>query len=1464
MFFESTPMKNAIIVVIALTALLAQAGSASADFEYGAQSSLTISIYNPTSDIEIGYDLGVIGVDLDLSRQNATIGTVDVSDTDSTVSVYSTDTAYGGLYGITVDNHPDRSDSNVLGFNSGARDIWRSGYENGDSPATISASKVKSCNYIFKSNGIYSGIVGGGNPSYQPSLEPLKTGDPVDIYLYQYKISTTGVEAVKANGDDHDYSAVLRIDSAGNVILNPKMADNQAPVISSAEASPSTVTGGDTVSLSGVATDGDDDTLTYTWTNDYDQSELDGELTSYTAPTVEASTTITFTLTVNDGTDSVKQTTSITVTPSGGGGDNTAPVIDSATASPATVTGGATVTLSGAATDADGDTLTYTWTNDYDSTQQTGASASYMAPTVEASTTITFTLTVSDGTADPVTKKTGAVTVTPSGGGGDNTAPVIGSTTASPTTVTGGVTVSLTGAATDADGDTLTYTWTNDYDSTQQTGASATYTAPTVETSTTITFTLTVSDGTADATAQTGAITVNPAAAGGTQADAGGGQYVHAGGRVTLDGSGSSAAEGRAIESYVWSQSSGDAIQVTVVPSDAEPAKATFKVPAGTANFTSFTFTLTVTDDAGATDEDALEIWVVPSGYHDDFTVDAGDSETVMENASVRLHGVLGSSVSGITYTYQWTQKSGSVEIELDHADEPTTTFTAPEIAIDEDYQFELAVSDPTGKTVKAYVTIGVENDDPPGKPTSALTDDAGWDHTKNGVLEAHTLRPSLKVQNPGSDGENDVLTYEFEIYSSDTIAAENLLYSVDGVSEGDKITSWRTPELEENTHYYWRGGVADGHNAVQWMDSLEEIFINATDEAPGVPTVSSPADGTSVANTTPTLVVNNASDPDEDVLTYEFRIYASQDTAIYDYIQQMTDVVEGTDGTSQTIVTAALEEDTYYWWRARAVDDADDGEWTDAAMFLVNTANSPPVEPEVVYPTDGARIDTHTPVFEITGGADPEGDAVEYYVQLDSVDTFSGDDSTLIESGPLPVTDEITTWTPPDTLVENTTYYYQAKASDGESESSWVKGSFFVNQENEPPRQLVNQYPEAMQEITTLRPTLIAKVSGDLPPDPDMDSVVYEFEIYLAGDDTTPVETAEGLESPEWTVTLENGKKYYWHARSVDENGLPSEEWSEMTWFTTAANNYQPSTPVRVSPFDGGTVNTTTPSLVVVAADDGDGISIWVEFELYRDSDLTDFVSSGVKARSTTSTSWTVDVALDDQATYYWRARATDGDHNSTWTPLGNFFVDLSGENSSNVLIQKVVNYDPNLPWYTVISVDDTESDIYGTTIIIPPGALATYETLYIGTATGAPSFSDGFTPLGKVIEFGPTGTVFNVPVTIKIPYTDAELETAGGITPQELKVYTYDETQGKWEAVTVTDVDEEARLLICEVDHFSMFATAVGDAGGGDSTPGASGGGGGCFIGSAARTAPSTGVLAWVAGVLLMFAWAIVRSDP
>ena len=162
------------------------------------------------------------------------------------------------------------------------------------------------------------------------------------------------------------------------------------------------VSEGGAVTLTGTATDGDGDSMTYLWTHDSglaitmaDDTSLS---TAFTAPAVAANTTVSFTLTADDGTDSSSDTALLTIADVPA---NNPPAV-SAGADQA-VSEGDAVTLTGTATDPDGDSLTYLWTHDSGlaiiMADDTSLSTAFTAPAVAANTTVSFTLTASDGHA---------------------------------------------------------------------------------------------------------------------------------------------------------------------------------------------------------------------------------------------------------------------------------------------------------------------------------------------------------------------------------------------------------------------------------------------------------------------------------------------------------------------------------------------------------------------------------------------------------------------------------------------------------------------------------------------------------------------------------------------------------------------------------------------------------------------------------------------------------------------------------------------------------------------------------------------------------------------------------------------------------------------------------------------------------------------------------------------------------
>jgi hypothetical protein len=184
-------------------------------------------------------------------------------------------------------------------------------------------------------------------------------------------------------------SKTIKIALVSLVILTMLLAGgcfNKPPTVTSLTPGATSVARSASCTVSCVATDPDNDALTYTWTTTGGAISGTGDTITWTAPTTEGSYSVT--VNVSDGEETVSDSCNIQVV-------NTPPVITSLTPSTTELPPEGSCTIGCAASDADGDTLTYAWTASGGAISGAGNSVSWTAPPTEG--TYTISVEVGDG-----------------------------------------------------------------------------------------------------------------------------------------------------------------------------------------------------------------------------------------------------------------------------------------------------------------------------------------------------------------------------------------------------------------------------------------------------------------------------------------------------------------------------------------------------------------------------------------------------------------------------------------------------------------------------------------------------------------------------------------------------------------------------------------------------------------------------------------------------------------------------------------------------------------------------------------------------------------------------------------------------------------------------------------------------------------------------------------------------------
>jgi len=408
-------------------------------------------------------------------------------------------------------------------------------------------------------------------------------------------------------------------------------------------------------------------------------------------------------------------------------------------------------------------------------------------------------------------------------------------------------------------------------------------------------------------------------------------------------------------------------------------------------------------------------------------------------------------------------------------------------------------------------------------------------------MSEVNTVSPTLIV-NSANDPNGAPVTYSIQVSSNSNFTATVAIAS--NLTASGSTVSWTvTPQLADHTLYYWRAlATGDALNS-NWMPTAN-FFVNAVNVPPTDPAINTPANNTIVASLIPSLMITNSTDMDMyATVTYEFDV--ATDSAFANMVASESGIMPGNSGTTSWIVTAALTSNTTYYWRARATDShALSSNWA-VGIFTVRTNAPVPVVPAISSPAVFGVARTLLPVLTVQNTYDSDGDNLNYYFDIDTVNTFNS--ANKQSSGSQPQGNSTTSWQVPVPLTDHTTYYWRCMATNGLSNSPYVVGTFYVSSVDLPPAAPTVSNPSNYGTVTVFTPTLMVNPSVNQ----DQDIISYDFQLYADSAMQTMLTSTTGVASTSWTVdmSLYDNTVYYWRARATDNYGNSS-SWMSLANF--------------------------------------------------------------------------------------------------------------------------------------------------------------------------------------------------------------------------------------------------------------------------------------------------------------------------
>ena len=302
---------------------------------------------------------------------------------------------------------------------------------------------------------------------------------------------------------------------------------------------------------------------------------------------------------------------------------------------------------------------------------------------------------------------------------------------------------------------------------------------------------------------------------------------------------------------------------------------------------------------------------------------------------------------------------------------------------------------------------------------------------------------------------------------------------------------------------------------------SVQSSFDN---NAPGEFSLSLPIDNSIVSNLTPEFIWSVSIDLDPlDTVSYTL-ILDSSDPGIESYSV-------GQD--TQFVLGDPLNDNSQYYWQVLAEDLAGNQTLNQNGYisFFTNLENEPPSSFEILSPNENSIQMDLSPNFSWTESTDPDpldsiwyrleifGPMIAYYPWQYIVNTTE------------------TNFTPDFSLYDNSSFYFNIRATDLHGESIYTEEYIFhTDSFPEPPLNFATIFPENNEERIDPQIEFIWNATTD--PDP-LENIHYQLVYATNWQDSATYSYSELLADTSIVILLEGNSQYAWSVIAKDSDGF-------------------------------------------------------------------------------------------------------------------------------------------------------------------------------------------------------------------------------------------------------------------------------------------------------------------------------------